>query len=79
MLKYLLERKIAFLVVVFLAVLASSLNVGVAFLIKKIIDSITKMDIAGMLYLALGTLVYIVFVVLSDFLAHYSRDQFCKN
>ena len=70
MLKYLLERKIAFLVVVFLAVLASSLNVGVAFLIKKIIDSITKMDIAGMLYLALGTLVYIVFVVLSDFLAH---------
>lgn len=79
MLKYLLERKIAFLIVVFLAVLASSLNVGVAFLIKKIIDSITKMDIAGMLYLALGTLVYIVFVVLSDFLAHYSRDQFCKN
>ena len=53
MLKYLLERKIAFLVVVFLAIVASSLNVGVAFLIKKIIDSITKMDIAGMLYLAL--------------------------
>ena len=62
-----------------MALAASFFNVGTAFLLKLIADSVLNYELSKMILLGGCTVVYIFVAVLSDFLAHYSRIKFCKN
>ena len=78
-LKYLFKNKVSIFFVIFLAIAASFFNVGTAFLLKLIADSVLNYELNKMILLGGCTVVYIFVAVLSDFLAHYSRIKFCKN
>ncbi|UTY29848.1 ATP-binding cassette domain-containing protein [Treponema putidum] len=78
-LKYLFKSKVSIFFVIFLAVAASFFNVGTAFLLKLIADSVLNYELNKMILLGSCTVVYIFLAVLSDFLAHYSRIKFCKH
>ncbi|EMB42588.1 hypothetical protein HMPREF9722_00384 [Treponema denticola ATCC 33520] len=78
-LKYLFKNKVSIFFVIFLALAASFFNVGTAFLLKLIADSVLNYELNKMILLGGCTVVYIFVAVLSDFLAHYSRIKFCKN
>ena len=78
-LKYLFKNKVYIFFVIFLALAASFFNVGTAFLLKLIADSVLNYELNKMILLGGCTVVYIFVTVLSDFLAHYSRIKFCKN
>ena len=78
-LKYLFKNKVSIFFVIFLALAASFFNVGTAFLLKLIADSVFNYELSKMILLGGCTVVYIFVAVLSDFLAHYSRIKFCKH
>ncbi|UTC76694.1 ABC transporter ATP-binding protein [Treponema sp. OMZ 799] len=77
--KYFFKNKLSFFLVIILAAAAYLFNVGTAFLLKLIADSVLNYELNKMIFLAVCTAVYIFAAVLSDFLAHYSRVKFCKN
>ncbi len=79
MLHYFLEKKLSFILVILLSIIASLLDIGVAFFIKGVIDSVSTMDLQRMFMITMITVIYIVLVILSDFFAHYSRERFCKK
>jgi len=78
MVKYFFKNKLFLVFVVILAGMAALLNVGIALLLKLIADTVLNSNLDTMLWIAGFTVLYIVLVVIFDFLAHFFRVKLCK-